>query len=138
MTKEKKKKEEVSEKKKIEPDPIVIPKEPTFEEDQEKALSPRAKVFFDREKGEVDEEWILMNEILYSALDYTETIPFKKDVIKLLYRYYVSYKSKKEFNADALFEKLSNANADPDRSGFRILMGHKLDQYLLAKKCSQK
>lgn len=129
---------ELVELKKIEPDPIVIPKEPTFEEDQEQVLSPRAKGFFDREKGEVDEEWIRMNETLYSALDYTESVPFKNDVIKLLYRYYVAYKSKRPFNADALFDRLSDANADPDRSGFRVLMGEKLDQYLLAKKSARK
>lgn len=139
MTKGKKKKEEVSGMKKIEPDPIVIPKEPEhFEEDMEEILSPRASKFLDRKKGEVDQDWIRMNDLLYSSLDYTETVPFKNEVIRLLYRYYAIFKSGRSFNADRLFDILFETKEDPDRIGFRVVLGEKLDEYLLAKKTSRK
>lgn len=145
MTKGKKKKEEekkgsnpeMAEPKKIEPDPIVIPNNVSDDREFEDSI-PRAAKFIDPKTNTPSEEWIRMNELVYTALDYAESMPFSNEVIRCLHRYYISFKAGKEFDAVPLFNQLSNMKLDDKRNAFRRLMGEKLDEYLLAKKLPQK
>jgi hypothetical protein len=138
MTKKAKQKNEMAknETKEIKPDPIIIHKE-SDDSDEESLLVPRASKFIDK-TGHPSEEWVRMNEILYIALDYADSMPFRNDILKQIRRCYRAFSSGKAFNTDFIFDMLSKVDLDPNLTSFRRLMGEKLDEYLLAKKSTRK
>jgi hypothetical protein len=137
MTKDKKTKDKKDAQiKDIKPDPIIIHEE-SEDLDEESLLEPRASKFIDK-TGHPSEEWVRMNEILYTALDYADSMPFRNDILKQIRRCYRAFSSGKAFNADAIFDILSKVDLDPKLTSFRRLMGEKLDEYLLAKKSARK
>jgi hypothetical protein len=118
MTKKAKQKNEMAknEIKEIKPDPIVMGKANEIEPDQIDDIM---------EYG--------LYEALHVAMTQAQTYRITRDIIRMINSYYVAFCSETPFDANPLFDLLTQ-QTDPKKSSFRRAMAQKLDQYVLANK----
>lgn len=92
----------------------------------------RVSKFVDKNSGKPSEEWIRLNDLLFSAIDCTDSRygPFPAHILRQIQRFRAAHLSGHDFDPTSLFESLFNMDQE-ETNTFRQKMGEKMDQFLL-------
>jgi hypothetical protein len=93
----------------------------------------RVSKFLDKDSGKPSEEWLRLNDMLFSAIDFTDSRYglFPAHILKQIQRFRAAHISGHDFDPTSIFEHLIKMDQDETYTSFRQKMGEKMDQFLL-------